>query len=605
MALSKLTRSWLHECIANHEECNYSKASSQLIEDHETSLPTRLLEVRGDPNAPSVRLIQTTEGMKGRYCALSHCWGTNQQRPLQTTLANLQAHLDGIAFDCLPKTFSDALTLACSIGIGYVWIDSLCIIQDDRNDWDRESQTMGALYEKAVLVIAAAGSNNCTEGLFISNRPAPVTLKVPYVISDGSTHGSFNVALSAEGELRPGNGPLRLRAWAAQEWYLSRRMGFFMPGGLTWRCRRESVDELGNHRDLVIYDHDSWSSFLDDYSSKALTVVSDRLPAIQGIVNEMQKTKDSRFLYGIWEDQLIEQLLWRAYPKSGDRDRLVDLPSWCWASTGTEKLWLPHTRNEELLSIPQTVKIGDTGCLTVPGTLIRPIYGENEISTCCTTKMFEQIRIRQEMLLGLGNIEVTMLPGYSDDKHPSFLVFDQHHPRSIIGYAVFDEKEVITNALCFLLGTTTRKTTDPMSFHFKAEAPKSETSQTTRSHSEDMSLPEADDMDLEAIGDPSNVPTIHSQPQTPEEQISSDIPMSDEELDAFDSDESEDREPYLSECTSDCIDLFQAAPSDHVYWALLLEQIGSEARFRRVGAAMLYPRVMDVKKEDLTEFEII
>lgn len=308
-ALSKFVSDWLHECFTDHKQCNYSKASSELIEDYETKLPTRLLEVRGDPKAPSVRLIQTTEGMKGRYCALSHCWGTDQQRPLRTTLANLQAHLDGIPFDHLPKTFSDALTLACRIGIGYVWIDSLCIVQDDRKDWDRESQVMGALYEKAVLVIAAAGSNNCTEGLFITNRPAPVTLKVPYVISDGSIHGLFNVALSAKGEARPGRGPLRLRAWAAQEWYLSRRMVFFMPGGLTWRCRRESVDELGCGRDLIIYDHQSWSVFLDEYSNKALTIVSDRLTAIQGIVNEMQKTRNSRFLYGVWEDQLLEQLL--------------------------------------------------------------------------------------------------------------------------------------------------------------------------------------------------------------------------------------------------------------------------------------------------------
>lgn len=145
------------------------------------------------------------------------------------------------------------------------------------------------------------------------------------------------------------------------------------------------------------------------------------------------------------------------------------------------------------------------------------------------------------------------------------------------------------------------------SSNFEAEASEYETSQSTGSHTEVMPLPVADDMDLEATGDSKdvNVPTINSQPQTPEEQINSGIPMSDEESDAFDSDESEDRESHLLECTSDCVDLFQTGRSDHVYWALLLEQIGSEARFRRVGVAILYPRAMDMKKEDLTEFEII
>lgn len=91
----------------------------------------------------------------------------------------------------------------------------------------------------------------------------------------------------------------------------------------------------------------------------------------------------------------------------------MDLPSWCWASTGAKKIWLPHLRNEELLGIPQTVRIGDAGCLTVFGTLMRPVYSENETSACCITKLVEQLRILGNIFVASGGIEEIMLPAPS------------------------------------------------------------------------------------------------------------------------------------------------------------------------------------------------
>ena len=96
------------------------------------------------------------------------------------------------------------------IGIEFIWIDSLCIIQNDAQDWKSEAKAMGRVYSNATMVIAAAGSRDSTEGLFVTERPQPTMVRLPYV-SDDIIKGSFNVALMPHPDARPTLGPLSER----------------------------------------------------------------------------------------------------------------------------------------------------------------------------------------------------------------------------------------------------------------------------------------------------------------------------------------------------------------------------------------------------------
>jgi hypothetical protein len=107
-------------------------------ESSDTKLPLRVIDVgdlssRNKPN-DSVKLCETHEET-GKYVCLSHCWGNAQL--VKTLTNNIEGMKRGIALASLPKTFQDAVLMTRRLGIRYLWIDSLCIIQDDGDDWDR------------------------------------------------------------------------------------------------------------------------------------------------------------------------------------------------------------------------------------------------------------------------------------------------------------------------------------------------------------------------------------------------------------------------------------------------------------------------------------
>lgn len=127
--LNKL-RSWWMECIqggSRHEECR------QQLDQYD--FPKRVVEVLSQDGAESLRLVET-EDPQGRYNALSHCWGQSAEHsPLSTIASNLSAHLSSLEWEKLSKTFQDAIKITRYLNIRYLWIDSLCIIQDSEKDW--------------------------------------------------------------------------------------------------------------------------------------------------------------------------------------------------------------------------------------------------------------------------------------------------------------------------------------------------------------------------------------------------------------------------------------------------------------------------------------
>lgn len=132
--------------------------------------------------APQIR----TDGLVGRYCVLSHSWGRGSVKPTCVTSQNEHQYFRGIQISELSQTFQDAIHLTRNLQLRYIWIDSLCIVQNSTEHWRQESARMGAIYQGAYLRIAAAGANDSTEGLFgfhlcdqaIEDRPLEIRLPI-------------------------------------------------------------------------------------------------------------------------------------------------------------------------------------------------------------------------------------------------------------------------------------------------------------------------------------------------------------------------------------------------------------------------------------------
>lgn len=142
---------------------------------------------------------------------LRKCIHCAQQSP------TLSGHIDKIPWITLPKTFRDAIEVTRNIGIKYIWIDSLCIAQDDQEDWERESSTMASVYERCYLNISATDSNDSTGGCFLK-QPHIQQLEFPYISSNGDTAGSFYL-LEAFSYRDLDLSPLNKRGWVLQEQY--------------------------------------------------------------------------------------------------------------------------------------------------------------------------------------------------------------------------------------------------------------------------------------------------------------------------------------------------------------------------------------------------
>ncbi|KAF1811629.1 HET-domain-containing protein [Eremomyces bilateralis CBS 781.70] len=232
-----LLRTWLEMCIANHPDC--TKYCSQ----KSSTPPTRVLDVGSKGTADDPKLF-VSNGINAPYLALSHCWGKS---PIPTTTtANIAERQTGIPFGILPKNFQDAIVVARLLSIRYLWIDSLCIVQDSKQDWDIESARMAAVYKNAVCTLAAAGSADPSGGLFGIRDPRvnrPCWLPIP------TENGSEGVETNTQGSfwcqpgLRP-NGPLYTRAWVLQEQALSGRMVSFSANRIFWDCLEASRSEL-------------------------------------------------------------------------------------------------------------------------------------------------------------------------------------------------------------------------------------------------------------------------------------------------------------------------------------------------------------------------
>ncbi|KAF2648425.1 HET-domain-containing protein [Lophiostoma macrostomum CBS 122681] len=328
---------WISNCLEctddkPHSRCRDTLAHSVVNEEDSPIPAERIIDV-GLDDTDNVRLALTND-TRGRYCALSHCWGPVDKRPTCVTRANEDSFFAGIEVGGLSRTFQDAILVTRGLGIRYLWIDSLCIVQDDVAHWRQESARMGSIYENAFLRIAASGATNSTEGLFQRNLDRKTSEKRPPTIDlrqKNSKQALIHFRAARENTNGDHISPLARRAWVFQESRLSRRTIFFNRPGITWECRACRMNER-NHTDTVprsqMY---SWTKHVEDYSDCVLTYESDRLIALEGLASELGKLRPDTYHLGTWLGD-VSGLMWRIVePEVGMRG-LPDLPSWTWAS---------------------------------------------------------------------------------------------------------------------------------------------------------------------------------------------------------------------------------------------------------------------------------
>lgn len=353
-----MVREWLSQCETNCESCVFHSDST---------LPKRVVDVGLSDGM--IKLVET-DGKEAPYIALSHCWGTS--RIITTTLATLEDRKRGIAEADLSQTFRHAIRTTRELGIAYIWIDSLCIIQDNSLDWQIESAKMASIYENAYLTIAGTRAKDGSIGMFTQTPDFEVS---------GATKLGERYRLFFRKEIQHvrvmENGddehPLLGRAWCFQERLISPRVLHYGPQELSYECQSTVACECdgieGYETELPqpkwaygtnfeddtndYYRQCSWRSLIMQYSDLGLTKKEDCFPALSGIATQMADVRGARCVAGMWEDSLNDDLLWAGSALGPPRSVSVDkdnsdsgqmcarisrpanwrAPSWSWAST--------------------------------------------------------------------------------------------------------------------------------------------------------------------------------------------------------------------------------------------------------------------------------
>ena len=361
-----LVLQWLRNCTENHHE--------HCVNPNPEYLPKRVIDV-GAAEEDELYLCTDVSrgGNKARYMTLSHRWGSAKIPTLSS--ANMSEMQRGFKLSSLPRTFREAIIITRRLGIRYLWIDSLCILQDSELDWQEEAATMKDVYGNSYCNIAAAGARNSDEGLFVdrdalSLQPCPVALTWK-----GETRMNYGLAEAhLQNDLE--TEPLNKRAWFYQERLLAPRVLYFASEQIYWECMElfaceifpEGMDssKKENFREIrQVYDKQKlssevslsnedpsngnlfkikssirdgsegsfisqntsdkpymraqwcyrWECVVKDYSWCDMTRESDKLVALSGIAKFFKDKYEQKYLAGLWREDLVLELLWTVrYP---------------------------------------------------------------------------------------------------------------------------------------------------------------------------------------------------------------------------------------------------------------------------------------------------
>lgn len=328
-----------HHCMENHVMCDTTTAT----------LPKRVLEIIG----PSLRLVEPHEQTQNAYAALSYTWGNLAcQIATSKTLQDLKR---GISWNSLPAVFANAITIARKLGLEYIWIDTVCILQDDPLDWEIEASRMAEIFSNASVVLVASSSLDPKHSFLTEHGSEfrSTTFRL-----DGRPSQAYRarrqvpLGIHAKAISPKFSDHIDLRVWTLQELELSTRSILFTRAEVQWRCNEcrscecrttsqaqmsigtpspdACIDRLNAH---AYYE---WHMTAEQYSMRKLTYAKDKLPALMGLAQRFHRLNGTTYMAGLWKENLLVDLAWRRQPKGVFRPAPQYLaPTFSWVSVFT------------------------------------------------------------------------------------------------------------------------------------------------------------------------------------------------------------------------------------------------------------------------------
>ncbi|KAL8692931.1 MAG: hypothetical protein Q9218_002132 [Villophora microphyllina] len=361
---TETAKRWLETCLSSHELCNPKPAA----------LPKRLIDITPCRRRELPRVLETDamaqdSDIRSSYVCLSHCWG--KQPIIRTTKSSLNRHRDGIPWQELPKTFQDAINISLDFNIDYIWIDSLCIVQDDEIDWHEQAGQMASVYQNCLFTIVAIASSDGSGGCYRtpgqdysqnleftrsskSGEVCSVFARKRIQHPDNEVHSGLGLNIGA---------PLIDRAWAFQEHFLAPRLLQYTATEIMWECNEMLTCECGQvdpeqyqrkkpaYRATTSAENatilQTWRLIIRAFTMRYLTYHSDRLPALSGLAKRIQQSLffdgsgNEGYYAGLWGCDMLTGLAWSALGDPIDWSRATPYraPTWSWASVEGRMGW--------------------------------------------------------------------------------------------------------------------------------------------------------------------------------------------------------------------------------------------------------------------------
>ncbi|KAK4161879.1 heterokaryon incompatibility protein-domain-containing protein [Cladorrhinum sp. PSN259] len=373
-------QSWLRDCLGSHKTCQESRKESKL--------PRRLIDTMpmggnayrpqtGDlapddfhrlslEEVPNVRIVSSSTLPSGTpYMTLSHRWGSPPAILLEDkTSFLLHEDITPHLLRCDDTAvFRHAIHVTRCLGLRYIWIDALCIMQDNGPEKAEDIMDMHEIYVNTTLNISAV-EGQVSKGLIFDRNlhsTNPCKKSVAVTVSDGLEQPLELLAYNYRCALDSFEGPLSKRGWVFQERALSPRIAHFTRDQIFWECLTQEASEvlprgLGKQRRLGRWDigagmstswspnrlRQQWKAVVSFYSRTSLSFVDDRLLAVSALAKRfclVMGRKPDEYLAGIWKNDLPQSLLWFQQNRAGISESqggagstVPHVPSWSWAS---------------------------------------------------------------------------------------------------------------------------------------------------------------------------------------------------------------------------------------------------------------------------------
>ncbi len=471
-------------------------------------MPTRVVDL-GPPGSN----IFVTKGQLGKYMALSYSWGNAVKHKIRLQNSSYTAMLHSIDEASMTKTHQEAFRLARDLGFRYIWIDALCIIQDDDKDWETESSRMADIFDSAEITLVAARSRESTLG-FLEHRPISTieSYRMEYDPPEApsGTRSECYISLPRSRKY----GPLLERAWCFQERILSRRSLVYAADQISLQCQErmywedgegsaESTnidrriflvkldDRITDKKEVKLRGLLSWYHMLSEYSGRDMFDTHDVFAALMGLAKAVQKTVGGRYLAGLWEDDMIQGLLWvgqysvwrrkvgktcRPLKRPVERNtkkphllgrQAIRAPSWSWASVEgpiwyhtngqPKEYWMKYriSENYRLRPVLQTHWTAQVHCgvdqAWMPACELE-VYGVPKI-VCCSESLVSSYwspgtRIEKRNLRFEKNTKWPLFPAINIQQSGTLLAApDDVGPEHIVGVGIFDVPEEKTKSV--------------------------------------------------------------------------------------------------------------------------------------------------------------